>query len=139
MMALSAGEVMMTTRTFRGLDLSEGLDRSLDLVQGRVGIASGYSHEPSATSNQLHHTCMTDGTTVPAHMLGHASAVNYVVAGTEEGRARGDGVIGECHLKEGRSATTASLVGGADVSANDDMDMLRVADQVDDFFALLAS
>ena len=136
-MALSAGEVMMTTRTFRGLDLSEGLGRSLDLVQGRVGIASGYSHEPSATSNQLHHTSITDGTTVPAHMQGHASAVNYVVAGTGEGRARGDGVGGECHLKERRSVTTEDR--GADVSANDDMDMLRVADQVDDFFALLAS
>ena len=136
-MALRAGEVMMTTRTFRGLDLSEGLDRSLDLVQGRVGIASGYSHEPSATSNQLHHTSITDGTTVPAHMQGHASAVNYVVAGTGEGRARGDGVGGECHLKERRSGMTEDR--GADVSANDDMDMLRVADQVDDFFALLAS
>ena len=84
-MAVSAGEVMMTTRTFKGLDLSEGLDHSLDLVQGRVGIASGYSHEPSATSNQLHHTSVTDGTTVPLHMQGHASAVNYVVAGTANG------------------------------------------------------
>ena len=167
-MALSAGEVMMTTRTFKGLDLSEGLDRSLDLVQGRVGIASGYSHEPSATSNQLHHTAVTDGTSVPVHMQGHASAVNYVVAdaanasadlcspptqacdtasmhanshaaqrSAHDGKRKGAGdedESGRCQVEGG------STPGGATgVDVDDDEDMLRVADDVDDFFALLAS
>jgi len=157
-MALSAGEVMMATRTFKGLDVNEGLERSLDLVQGRVGIASGYSHEPSATSNQLHHTHVTDGTRVPSHMRGHASSVNYGVEGDQrvavtQGSRRSDGgkiaVAGES--TESPTASTgeggaASWMGGGTVEEADqkvesdgDNDMQQVADDVDDFFALLNS
>lgn len=178
-----AGEVMMTQRTFTGLDLNEGLDRPLDLVQGRVGIASGYSHEPSATTNQLVHTRVTDGTRVPAHMEGHASGVNYRVSdqGGGEGGVGGGGrsaaepVVSREQMHKGaddnlentsgvessgreygaaseqgdcagggdepggevgpRKPTACESEGGRD----DESDMQRVAEDVDDFLALLAS
>lgn len=169
LMASSAGEVMMTQRTFTGLDLNEGLDRPLDLVQGRVGIASGYSHEPSR-ARQLNHTQVTDGVRVPEHMLGHASAVNYRIGAEADGsssrlqddgmdaagvqrRDRGEsaqvpvrnerGARGGEAGDEGRSeagASGASKGKMLSASADDDeSDMQRVAADVDDFLELLAS
>jgi hypothetical protein len=169
-MAPSAGEVMMTQRTFKGLDLNEGLDRPLDLVQGRVGIASGYSHEPSARANQLSHTQVTDGVLVPAHMLGHATAVNYRIGAEVDGSIctlQGDGrdaagaqlqdmgesveeaVSDEREASGGRAgdaerleAETPGASQGEMPSASTDdheADMQRVAGDVDDFLALLAS
>lgn len=158
---LSAGEVMMAQRSFTGLDVKEGLDRPLDLVQGRVGIASGYSHEPSATNSQLSHTQVTDGVRVPGHMEGHASAVNYRVElhGAERPVTRT-----QAYEKEGKQASErerrnasetddggstwgpgcqvqTSIPMDREVSRgqNDEADMQRVAQDVDDFFALLAS
>ena len=154
-MALSAGEMMMATRSFKGLDVNEGLERPLDIVQGRVGIASGYSHEPAAATNQLHATSVTEST--PLHMQGHANDINYRPAApvsksvgeqggvprtAEEGAAeRADACAP--HGQRGVEAADSHVVVGEDVESrgqgDEDSDMLRVAADVDDFLDLLAS
>ena len=157
-MALSAGEVMMATRSFKGLDVNEGLERPLDIVQGRVGIASGYSHEPAAATNQLHATSVTEST--PLHMQGHASDINYRPAApvsksigeqgrvprtTEESVAERADASDACapHGQGGVGAADLHVVVGEDVESrrqgDEDSDMLRVAADVDDFLDLLAS
>ena len=137
----------------------------LTIQQGRVGIASGYSHEPSAVSNQLHHTKATDGSSVPEHMLGHASCINYVVpaassdlADSASSRAgdkdptrysrNEEGAHRDSAASRDERGAHAGLQGSPAMDRDesrgrddedDANDMQRVAEDVDDFLALLAS
>jgi hypothetical protein len=157
-------EASRSSLAYRGLT-AWNLTIHLTIQQGRVGIASGYSHEPSAVSNQLHHTKATDGSSVPEHMLGHASCINYVVpaassdlADSASSRAgdkdptrysrNEEGAHRDSAASRDERGAHAGLQGSPAMDRDesrgrddedDANDMQRVAEDVDDFLALLAS
>lgn len=142
----SAAEVL-ATRTFRGLDLSEGAARPLGVVQGRSGIASGYAHEPSAAA-RLPAGHVADAAARPPESIdslyGGAGAASGEREGAGEGAggargaagAGGGGADSPAVLDGGGGGVGGGVEGGAGGGEEDAMEraMQDKAGAVDAFF-----
>jgi len=118
---LSAGQ-LLATRTYKGLDNSvdgPGGDGGLEMVQGRVGIASAYSDEQAAWDGGLLDKARVDKRVAAQAKRGqepHDRSRERVVVASE------DGV---------KAAGVAPREGGDE---QEDLDMGDAGEALDDFF-----
>ncbi|EKX33549.1 hypothetical protein GUITHDRAFT_147819 [Guillardia theta CCMP2712] len=132
-------------RTFRGLDLKEGLDRPLDVVKGRVGIASGYAHEPAAVErlSQATQAEVITGS-LPAHVQKSAGDSNYGISKESCKIESGGNSKIESTTPKAEAASVSSAGKGQgqgqgegedeDEAHDSEGDLQHVSDEVDSFF-----
>jgi hypothetical protein len=119
---LSAGQ-LLATRTYKGLDNSvegPGGDGGLEMVQGRVGIASAYSDEQAAWDGGLLDKAGVDKRVAAQAKGGHEPhdrAREMVVVANEDGVKAAAGAA----PREGRDE-------------QEDLDMGDAGEALDDFF-----
>lgn len=131
---------LLSTRTYKGLDPNEGKNRPLDVIMGRVGIASAYAHEPGGKEKLVN-----AGQPLPDHnekrgggrAEGEGSSEGEGGGGMEVSKEKEkseSGGLGPGRLGDGEMGIVGEEVCGVEGVEEEELNMEGAGEALDDFF-----